>query len=444
MKYVIFFVSIILPLVTTAQNCNPSKSTSGLQSLTDIALNSSVTLVNQDIKQTIANDFSQFRLTTEMLATKNPTKEALADWYFNMVNLNKLAFDKIRSYGIIKDESEAQRLSLVIVNGIVSTWLEQAFDTSMHEMSHAEAAKAAGADQIWFATMKHPDQQLTIGGLFQNLMFKGGGAYTYYQGNNGFTPNQMASISGAGLNHQTKFAELLAKDSSVKGQFHQTELIPYLINKFSVPLYYSIDRSSESSDVKTYVESLAAQGKIKPDEINETMSKMAKFATISGLLSGRTWEGLQATMGYVKTGNATADTLKIKTPVGDVTWPEVSTYLNIDNISMKANTNLKTSTTANYDIAIEKSVVGSNISEVSASANFIQGRTSTSVTAIVNDQQKYGAKAHLAYDVEGNGTWIVFIEGAYDTGTLDGQRTTYQTNDIPQTRIYSGIEYRLK
>jgi hypothetical protein len=170
---------------------------------------------------------------------------------------------------------------------------------------------------------------------------------------------------------------------------------------------------------------------------------MAQYATVSALLSGRTWEGLQATMNYIQKGNATADTLKINTPVGDVTWPEVSTYLNSDNISVKANTTLLTkSKNTNYDFSIEKSVIGNSVSEVSATANMKVDRATIAATAVANTQNKYGAKVHVAYDIDGKGKWVVFGDVSYDTGTLEGKRMSLQTDNTPQTRMYTGIEYR--
>jgi|GEM_PF-6542312 len=383
--------------------------------------------------------FVSFRMTTETLAVNEPSKEALAEWYLNMINMDRVVVNDLLQKDINRDYPRAERLAFLIVNTAVSAWLTDILYTPMHERAHAEAAAANGATSTWFSTHSKPQDRVTIGELYLKMIGGDLGGMTHFSGE--LTRVGNARFEAAGLNQQALFAEELSFQTVENGNFNVSDYVHYFANKMSIPIYYVALKHDPTSDLTHYATDLSQLGKTPGLDNAGATRKMFQYSMASALLSGRGWEGFHAMVNYVQTGNTQVDTMSFQTPLGEISWPEITTFLNDMGISIKAETRLKTSETRSTYLSVEKSVVGDQIIEVGAGEKFVVGSTTLSAGVVASSQKRYGIKLGFLRDLDGKHRWFLFGDVDRDNGTLDGLRLNYQ-NDKPVTRANVGVGYR--
>lgn len=419
-----------------------------LSSLQDVSMNASVELVNQDLRQDVEKKLGTVRVTTRILALRETSAEALADWYFNMVNLNKAAFEVIKDYRLIEDQEQIQRLAIFLVQGYVTKRLSRAHETILHEQGHADAAKASGADDVSFGTYGQPDKRVSIGELYLRMLTDPGDrAFADSHFPEGTPPpsfEERASFLGAGINQQERFAEQMAGESLDRGRFHAMETIPYLMNKLILAGYYATDHDTGPEghgDVFRYTLSLQSAGAVPwTTAPKHTMRKMAQYSVLTAALSGRTWEGLGSVLKYVSKGGTTVETFKVKTPLGDVTWPEFSTYLNTKSVSIKGSSRLQGVAGREIRVSAETSVIGEDVTEVSVGGQADLGSASVSLTGLANTRKGYGGRLRLGYRLGKDGNWILYGAAELDKDTLEGMRNHSTASSELKTDIYGGVE----
>ena len=386
----------------------------GIQRLTDVSMNAAVATMDKDLFDRTEKALGSFRLTTQMLAGKATTKEGLADWYFNIVNLNRLTFNLIKDLRISDKAQVLQRMALYLTQNVVSYWLDHAAWQADHEQSHADAAAAFGFKNISFGTYNNPQAGLTIGQLFlEQLGHPFDRPFTTWNdpNYNKLAPNdpRISVISAAGINQQERLSEMMADEAVERGGFDATETLPYLENKLILAGYvisHPNPNSNDGSDPGDYANSLVGRA-IGPNDVKATMTKMATYSILTAALSGRTWEGLGAAMNYILKGDSHVETPKIKTPVGEILWPEFSTYLNARSVTVKmdAAVRLPTSVKTTLLVSAEAPVVGSDALEFSAGARVDKRPLSATLVGVGNTRGGYGARAKLVYRIGERSGW---------------------------------------
>lgn len=393
-------------------------------------------------------ELAKFRISTLQLTDKFVDHQTLKEWYHNMVELNKYVYAKITDYETY-DTSTKNRLTLMIANTLVGYWITRTGYNTMHEGAHAEAVIDFGGDPEYINYWAGDKKVKTIGELFINLLpTTARAAVSYYLPEK--TPVEQAVVSAAGVNAQTEFARDRALESIYEGHFHHTETVHYLMNKVINAVYYYYDPDSSSSDINSYVTSLRDQGMIYDEEVEETKSFIAHASILTTLLSGRTWEGINAFSNELLDSKSHSETLGFNTGVGKITWPELNVFLNKDNISVKTDTFLLNENFV-FGLSYETSVKGFGENEYSASVLYKHNRWSARFEGIYNDRGTTGYQFDGKYHF--NEHFSVFGRARIDDGTLSGRRLFLNSNtelDLGtptkdfelNTQFYIGVEGR--
>lgn len=452
MKYLIFSIfTLFLSTTIFAEELKPG-CIENIQSslelldeenigLPDLGMDISVTNVKLLTYKGVEESILDFKLSTLGLTGKEISKEGISQWYLNMTNLNKLAFDKVQSMGFL-DDSKAKRLAHLLVNDIVAGWVSRAMAITMHERAHSTAAGNSGASNITYGMSKMPDKDLSIGGLFLGLLSGQGGASTSYYKQGGFTPEDNALISAAGINSQKTFAQNMSDDMVKKRKVHVADTVNYAINKLSYEIYYAVDQDSSQSDLKAYFNGLEEQGFISEGSSNSHMDKAAKLSALTSLMSGRTIDTYRANAEYIKTGKTSVDILSFPTPYGGVTLPEMTVYLNRTNVSVNTSMSLLKKDGSTYTASIEKSVYGENITEYNVAAHIPYRDFTIAPNVTANTRGGFGAGVEMGYNVK-NSKWEVFGGVTYDKDTLRGERRFLIPDSFKkQTSLYIGVNYK--
>lgn len=416
---------------------------SKFQKLAEESIKASISIVEQEAVKKIEDAAIEYKVSTLALAGKDITEEGIAEWYANMTNMNKLAFDVINKMDFMKDAGAAKRMAATIVNGIVASWLTKAFGTTLHEKAHNDAQKNAGASETWYELDfgKGHSEKLKLGQLFMNLFSSNtrAGAVAIFP--NGISAKQKAGISGSGVNANTSFAEGIEKNAVKSGQVHSTDAIHYMYNKLYLASYAEKDQSLVGSDPRNFVEALSKQGYVDESQIDSTVTKIGKYALLSAVMSGRSWDMVRSNIEYLTEGRTTVETSHIDTPLGKVTLPDFNTYLNTESVSIKADTSLRTDDRRIYTVGIEKSVIGKNTTEVSVGTIVpISERLIVEVNGRHNNEGGWGLGTRLSFSV-GDG-WFVNGGFDYDQNTLFGDRLHKDYEDRENARVYLGMGYK--
>ena len=386
-------------------------------------------------------ELANFRVSTLQLSDKPVDHQTLKEWYHNMVELNKYVYGKISQHDSY-DDSYKDRLGIMIANTLAGYWITRTGYNTMHEGAHAEAAIAFGSSPDDITYYAGDKKVKTIGSLFLNLLPTPARAAVSYSVPD-MTAMEDAVISSAGLNAQTEFSRDRAFESVYEGYFHHTETPHYLMNKIINAVYYYYDPDSSSSDLHSYVSALKDQNMITDDELEDTKSFIAHASILTTLLSGRTWEAVNAFSNELLDAKSYQETLGFNTPIGKVTWPEFNVFLNKDNISIKTDTYLVNDNFI-FGLSGETSIVGFEESEYSASVMYRHEDWSLRFEGINNTQGYTSYSTEAKYQVTEN--FSVFAKAKLDDGTLAGRRQFFLMNQEfkLEHQVFIGIEGRFK
>ncbi|MAE58453.1 MAG: hypothetical protein CME69_06205 [Halobacteriovorax sp.] len=386
-------------------------------------------------------ELANFRVSTLQLSDKPVDHQTLKEWYHNMVELNKYVYGKISQHDSY-DDSYKDRLGIMIANTLAGYWITRTGYNTMHEGAHAEAAIAFGSSPDDITYYAGDKKVKTIGSLFLNLLPTPARAAVSYSVPD-MTAMEDAVISSAGLNAQTEFSRDRAFESVYEGYFHHTETPHYLMNKIINAVYYYYDPDSSSSDLHSYVSALKDQNMITDDELEDTKSFIAHASILTTLLSGRTWEAVNAFSNELLDAKSYQETLGFNTPIGKVTWPEFNVFLNKDNISIKTDAYLVNDNFI-FGLSGETSVVGFEESEYSASVMYRHEDWSLRFEGIYNTQGYTSYSTEAKYQVTEN--FSVFAKAKIDDGTLAGRRQFFLMNQEfkLEHQVFIGIEGRFK
>jgi hypothetical protein len=216
----------------------------------------------------------------------------------------------------------AATLALFTGAGLI---VNQAFSLTAHDQSHMEAARAIGATNI--GLVRSSGQSMSLWQFFwEAFNFTAEpGLYTYYKVSPSLT--ELAYVSGEGLDTNMLIADMISRKIN-GGSGGITDLAPYMLNKVWGINYFLV--SGSTSDSENYMIQVNGQGHGRLDRETIIGLHAASLLLSGGFLSlaKGTWE-------YIFLGESSLTPLQV--PVGDLRlfWPEVTTWLNPDNVSLQ-------------------------------------------------------------------------------------------------------------
>ena len=374
--------------------------------------------VYEDVEQSII----EFRLDITDLAEQKFSKESIADWHLNMINLNRLAFDKVQNSSFFNDSTGAKRVTALIVNDIVSNWIRDAIAVAGHEKAHSETAERFGAETSYGHDSK-PGKDLSLGDLFLTLLahpFSEKSAWASWRTDEPLAPEQIAAISAGGLNYQMDLAADIVDQNIKNNQFHVVDVTPILNNKASIWFYYhSADK--KNSDLENYVRRLAEQGHIKSDSQDSVLKRLSNLSILTVLLSGSSINSFKALSRYIKKGDTSIEVTGFNTRAGKVTLPEFETFLNTTNVSVRVSSYLIQDDGAILQAGYEQPVIGDRSGlEINLGAHKqLKKRLYAEGGVRYNtESDSYGGVVELGYNL--NKSWRLIGGLDYESGKNGG------------------------
>lgn len=393
----------------------------------------------------LTESVGKFELSTLSFSRNKFNKDGAIEWYHNIRNMSKVFYNVLTEHKHY-DNKTAVRASINITHQIVSWWISRTNYTLVHEVSHAQAVKEFGGRNITFWVGNK--QYKTVGEFY--LAFMGTynrGAVSYeFPSDEIISPQQEAVISAAGINAQLNIAEDIAQESQVNQYFDQSDALHYILNKVVSTVYYNYDSDSSSSDLAHYADALYKQGVIQSHEISKTKEYISNISFLATLLSGRTWEAINAISNEIALNHSTSATYRFKTPLGVFSWPEFTAFLNESSITFKTSTSFYTDKSTTYQLSYETSVLGQEINEVGLGATYRYDEWETTLKGYFNDRDGRGLYIRSKYDVGSRNGFSFFAEARFDNGTLDQRRRQYslteQENNSFEASFKLGLEYK--
>jgi hypothetical protein len=150
------------------------------------------------------------------------------------------------------------------------------------------------------------------------------GLYTYSKDNP--TLNDQAYVAGEGLDTNMLIADMVAT-KIVEGAGHITDLAPYLLNKLWGINYFTV--TGPTSDAGDYVNLRSEQG-----YSTVTRRNVIYLDAASCLLSGGFLSLMKGTYDFIVEGDPMVKPLVLRIGEVSVFWPELTTWLNPDNVSL--------------------------------------------------------------------------------------------------------------
>jgi hypothetical protein len=268
-----------------------------------------------------------FNLTTDMVGFGSPCTRLFIDWQSNANALFQAGFDAATSW--LNRPGSRQvltRIGTLAVFGGASFVVNQAFSLTAHDESHLEAARAIGGYGV--SLLRNSDgREMSIWEFFLEAFNPTVEPGVYIYSKDSPSLPEEAYVAGEGLDTNMVTAGLIARKINA-GDGHVTDLAPYLLNKSWGINYFLV--TGPTSDAENYVHLLNAQGNGAV-----TSSNVIFLETASCLFSGGFLSLVKGTFDYIIEGESTVDPLGLK--IGDITvlWPELTTWLNPDNVSVR-------------------------------------------------------------------------------------------------------------
>ncbi|MGI4993503.1 hypothetical protein ACRXCV_12775 [Halobacteriovorax sp. GFR7] len=403
--------------------------------------NFGIDLSEQDLDE-LAESVGNFKISTLSFSKNRFNRDGAVEWYHNIRNVSKVFYNVITDHKRY-NEHTAVRASINLAHQVVSWWISRTNYTLVHEVAHAQAVKEFGGSeiQLWVGDEAYQ----SVGAFYLAFMS------TYNRGAVSYSidrpsAQQEAVISAAGINSQISLAEDIAEESIVNRRFDQSDALHYILNKVISTIYYQYDPNSNMSDLAHYAQALHQQGLIEEDEIDSTKEFISNISFLATLLSGRTWEAVNAISDEIILNKNYTETYRFETPLGEITWPEFAAFLNEKGVSGKISTSLLTQSRMTYHFSFETSLLGESANELGIGFTYKADEWQTSVKTYFNDQDGRGISIKSKYEVGKDSGFSFFAEAKADNGTLSQRRHQYsltgQENNEFETSFSIGVEYR--
>jgi hypothetical protein len=268
-----------------------------------------------------------FLLTTNMVMFDSPTTRLFLDWQWNANALFRLGLDSVTDVFNLHDpDQKLLRLGTLALFTGAGLIVNRAFSLTAHDENHMEAARSIGASNVTLVRQSS-GQEMGIGEFFLEAFnfTSEPGLYSYTPNNP--TPQEIAYVAGEGLDTNMLTAGMIAREIN-EASGHITDLAPYMLNKlWGIPYFLE---TGPTSDGANYVSLLNQMG-----FASATAENVIVLNAASCVLSGGFLSLARGTYRYIAEGDSHVEPLGVA--IGEVTalWPELTTWLNSDNVSLQ-------------------------------------------------------------------------------------------------------------
>lgn len=271
---------------------------------------------------------STFYLSTDMVNLSAPSMRLFFGWQQSVNVLFRLGLDGVSgSFGTDPSAPllRAGALLLFTAPGLV---VDNAFSLTAHDEGHMEAARAIGASYVALVRADSL-QEMSIAEFFLEAFnfTSEPGLYLYTKDN--LTSKEAAYVAGEGLDVNQLIADAAGREID-QGEGNITDLAPYLLNKVWGINYFL--ETGPYSDAATYMTRLNEQGYGAVTKTNVIFLTAISCASSGGFLAL-----MRGTYEFIANGSSKVQPLGLK--IADVTvfWPEITTWLNADNVSLSTS-----------------------------------------------------------------------------------------------------------
>jgi hypothetical protein len=268
-------------------------------------------------------------LTTDMTMFASPPTSFLLGWQRNVNTLLRMGLDGVTgALDLRRSDKVLARLGVLAVFTGTSLIVNRAFSLTAHDISHMEAARAIGATSVSLVTVD-TNQVMGIGEFFLAAFdfTSEAGLYSYVKNN--LTWNEEARVAGEGLDTNLLIASAISTRIN-QGAGHVSDLAPYLLNKLWGVSYFL--ETGPMSDGSNYLDLLSLQG-----YGTVTRTELVVLNAAACMLSGGFLGLVKGTYDHIVEGVSTVTPLGLTTGDLSVQWPELTAWLNPDNVSLSVS-----------------------------------------------------------------------------------------------------------
>jgi hypothetical protein len=265
-----------------------------------------------------------FQVSTDMVMFGSPSTSLFLGWQQDANALLRVGLDGVADhFDLLGPGSELSRFFTLAAFAGAGYVVNQAFSLTAHDERHMDAARALGATGVTLVRIDSGQEMTVWQFLLEAFSFTEPGLYAYSLASP--TQADLAYVSAAGLDTNMLIADTISRNID-EGEGHVTDLAPYLLNKLWGIGY--VQQTGPTSDAGNYVIELNAQGYYAVTKAN-----IISLHVLSFFLSGGFLGLVRGTYDFVFSGESTVTPLGLS--IGDVSvfWPELTTWLNSDNVS---------------------------------------------------------------------------------------------------------------
>lgn len=266
------------------------------------------------------------QVSTDMLMVSAPSTSLFLGWQQGANALFRAGLDGVASsFDLLGPGKEVSRFFTLAVFAGASLVVNQAFSLTAHDEGHIDTARSLGATGVSLVRIDNGQEMAVWQFLLEAFSFTERALYTYSLSSP--TQADLATVSAAGLDTNMLIADTIGRNID-EGEGHVTDLTPYLINKLWGIGY--VLQTGPTSDAGNYVIELNAQG-----YMNVTRTNILSLHLLSFFLSGGFLGLVRGTYNFVFRGESEVTPLGLEIGSLGVFWPELTTWLNPDNVSVR-------------------------------------------------------------------------------------------------------------
>jgi hypothetical protein len=266
------------------------------------------------------------RVDTDMAMFCSPSTRFFLGWQEDADALFQWGLDGILDRSDLrrpgKELFRVGALALLAGTGYV---VSQAFSLTAHDESHMEAARAIGASSV--SLQSNDGQEMSVWQFFWeafNFTVEPG-IYLYFKEN--LTMSEEARVAGEGLDTNMLIADRISQRID-RGAGGIADLEPYVLNKLWGINYFL--ETGPYSDGANYVSLLNGQGFTAVTARNVILLNAASCLVSGGFLSL-----VKGACDFIFKGESTVRPLELRIGEVSVFWPEMTAWLNPDNVSLR-------------------------------------------------------------------------------------------------------------
>ena len=272
-------------------------------------------------------------LGTDMLRFDQPSTRLFLGWHRDVNALFRAGLDGTTVLLDLRRPGPwIERLGLLAVFAATNAAASRAFSITAHDQAHMEAALAIGASRAYLVHTSDPSVEM---GIWEFLLeafdpTREPGLYTYVV--TAPTARQMAYVAGEGLDTNLLIAATIAAAID-EGDGHVMDVAPYMLNKLWGVGYFQ--ETGPTSDAVAYIGDLDQQGQVV------SAQRVITLQAVSLLASGGFLSLVRGVIDFAADGRASVQPLALELGGASLCWPEVTTWLNPDNVSVQVSTRIR-------------------------------------------------------------------------------------------------------